>query len=400
MAEQGSPLTGVTVLEVGVFMAAPFAGMQLADLGARVIKIEPPDRGDPTRATGPFVGDEGSAFLRLNRNKESVCLDLKSDEGIEAFMRLVDTSDVLIENLRPRAMERLGLGRDAVQGRKPQLVYASASGWGQHGPLAPLAGLDIMAQARSGLMSITGSPGSGPCKVGVPVCDLATGLYVALGVVAALRQRDTDGIGQYLDVSLFEAGVSLAVWEAGRYFATGELGTPQGTAHQSQAPYQAVRSSDGYVTVGAITPNTWSAFCRAINRPDLQDDPDLQTVSDRRTERERLIASIEKTTTKRTSADLVRAWTAEGVPCAPLSTYDQVVGDEHLAARNFFWDADHPSQGAVRQIGSPLHFSRSHPVRRGAGPVLGQDTAGILAELGYTDGEVETLLHTGAAVQG
>ena len=230
------PLEGIRVLEVGVFMAAPFASMQLADLGAEVINVEDPRAGDPVRASGPFVEGESSPYLRLNRNKESVALDLKSEAGKQAFLALVGTADVVIENLRPGAMARLGLDAAGVHAVNPRVVYASGSGWGQDGPLAPLPGLDIMAQARSGIMSITGTPGGEPVKVGVPVCDLVCGLYLALAVTAALRERDRSGRGQAIDVSLFEAGASLAVWEAGKYFATGVVGGPLGSAHQSQAP--------------------------------------------------------------------------------------------------------------------------------------------------------------------
>ncbi len=210
------PLAGMSVLEVGVFMAAPFATLQLADLGAEVLKVESPDGGEPVRSTGPFVAGESSPFLRLNRSKRSVALDLKSDGGREAFLRLVAEADVVVENLRPGAMRRLGLGYDDVRAVNPRVVYASASGFGQDGPLADRPGLDIMAQARGGLMSITGAPDGSPAKVGVPLCDLVCGLYVALAVTAALRERDSSGEGQYVDVSLLESAVSLAVWEAGR----------------------------------------------------------------------------------------------------------------------------------------------------------------------------------------
>ncbi len=374
-------LQGVRVVEVGVFMAAPFAAMHLADMGADVVKVEAPGTGDPARATGPFVSGEGSAFLRLNRNKRSVVLDLKQPEGREAFLALVDSADVLVENLRPGALRRLGLGPEELRARHPRLVHASVSGWGQDGPLADQPGLDIMAQARAGLMSITGHPETGPAKVGVPVCDLVAGLYAALGIVAALRRRDVTGEGDQLDVSLLEAGVSLAVWEAGRYFATGEVGSPQGTAHQSQAPYQAVVTSDGHVTVGANTPKTWEGFCAALERPDLLADPGYASVAQRYQRREQLLAEIERTTRTRTTDDLVAAWTAHGVPCAPLSTYDQVFDDPHLAARDFFWDAPDADGTPVRQIGSPLRFAEAAAQRRTAGPRLGGDSLEVLAEL-------------------
>jgi crotonobetainyl-CoA:carnitine CoA-transferase CaiB-like acyl-CoA transferase len=376
------PLTGITVLEVGVFMAAPFAAMQLADLGARVVKVEDPRSGDPVRASGPFVDGESSPYLRLNRNKESVALDLKSAAGKRAFLALVETADVVIENLRPGAMARLGLDAASVQAVNPRVVYASGSGWGQDGPLAPLPGLDIMAQARSGIMSTTGTPGGEPVKVGVPVCDLVCGLYLALAVTGALRERDRTGVGQTIDVSLFEAGVSLAVWEAGKYFATGEVGGPLGSAHQSQAPYQAFRTADGWITIGANTPNTWAGLCRTLGMAAELADERYADATRRHARREELARTVEAHTTARTTADLVAALDAAGVPCAPISDYGQVFTDEHLRARDFFWDAPHPTLPPQRQLGSPMRLSASPAVRDHAGPPLGADTRAVLTRAG------------------
>lgn len=375
-------LDGFTVLEVGVFMAAPFATMQLADLGARVIKIENPSAPDPTRATGPFLDGHSSPFARLNRNKESVALDLKSDAGRSAFQKLVARADALVENLRPGALRRLGFGPDELAALNPGLVYASVSGFGQDGPLADRAGLDIMAQARSGLMSITGPPDGEPAKVGVPVCDLVAGLYTALAVTAALRARERDGQGQFVDVSLLEAGVSLGVWEAGTFFATGQAGRPLGSAHQTQAPYQAVRCADGWVTLGAITPKTWDGLCAALGLDELRDDPRYTGSGNRHRHRDDLIPAIEAATTRLTVADVTNALDGAGVPCAPIDDYSAVFTDPHLTQRGFFWDADHPDLGPVRQLGSPMRLSRTPARRGGAGPALGADTRAVLEELG------------------
>jgi crotonobetainyl-CoA:carnitine CoA-transferase CaiB-like acyl-CoA transferase len=392
-------LAGLTVLEVGVFMAAPFATMQLADLGARVIKVENPAGPDPTRATGPFLdGPDGrrhsSPFARLNRGKESVALDLKTDAGRSAFRRLAARADALVENLRPGALRRLDLGPDELAAVNPALVYASASGFGQDGPLAALPGLDIMAQARSGLMSVTGTPDGDPVKVGVPICDLVAGLYTALAVVSALRARDRDGRGQSVDVSLLESGVSLAVWEAGKYLATGEVGRPLGSAHQTQAPYQAVRCADGWVTLGAITPKTWDGLCAALDLPAAHDDPRYRDSASRHAHRAELIAVIEAATAERTSTSVVAALEAAGVPCAPIEDYGQVFTDPHLVERGFFWDAEHPELGPVRQLGSPMRLSAT-PARRGpAGPVLGADTRAVLTEAGCPPAEIDAALAT------
>ncbi|GAB3494606.1 CaiB/BaiF CoA transferase family protein [Nocardiopsis coralliicola] len=381
----GAALEGVTVLEVGVFMAAPFAAMQLADLGARVIKVEPP-AGDPVRETGPHLDGESSPFLRLNRNKESVVLDLKSAEGSAAFRALARRADVVLENLRPGAMVRLGLGPEELWAENPELVYASGSGWGQDGPLADRPGLDIMAQARSGLMAVTGTPESGPVKVGVPICDLTCGLYLALGVMAALRHRDSGGGGQRVDVSLLEAGLSYSVWEAGRYFGSGEVGARSGSAHQSQAPYQALRARDGWVTAGAITPATWTGFCAALDRPDLAADDRYATSGSRFALRAELIADIERTTEQWSRAELVAAWTEHGVPCAPILDHGQAFTDPAVAERGFVWEAEDPALGGVRQLGSPMRLSATPARRDTPGPRLGRDTDAVLSELGPLPG--------------
>ena len=397
MSESDAPLAGTTVLEVGVFLASPFATMQLADLGARVVKVENPKSADPVRSTGPFLDGQSSPFARLNRNKESVALDLKDPEGRAAFLRLAAAADAVVENLRPGSMRGLGLDYAAVREVNPGIVYASGSGWGQDGPLAALPGLDIMAQARGGLMSITGTPAGDPVKIGVPICDLVCGLYLALGVVTALRERDRSGQGQYLDVSLFESGVSLAVWEAGKYFATGEVGRALGSAHQNQAPYQAVRSADGWVTVGAITPKTWAGFCAALGLDELRDDECYADSFRRHAHREELIASIEATTTRLSTQHIIEALDRAGVPCAPIADYAEVFTDGHLRERNYFWDAEHPLLGPVRQLGSPMRFSRTSGRRDGAGPVLGADTRSALLAVGYSPADVDELLAAGVA---
>jgi crotonobetainyl-CoA:carnitine CoA-transferase CaiB-like acyl-CoA transferase len=391
-----TPLAGVRVLEVGAFMAAPFGTMQLADLGADVIKIENPDGGDPVRDTGPFVDGHSSPFARLNRNKRSLALDLKHESGKQVFRRLLEQADVVVENLRPGTLTGLGFGYDVVREINPRIVYVSASGWGQDGPLAALPGLDIMAQARSGLMSITGTPEGDPVKIGVPICDLVCGLYVAIGTLAALRSREHTGTGQHVDVSLFEAGVSFAIWEAGRYFATGEVARPLGSAHQSTAPYQALRTSDGWVTAGAVTPKTWAAFCTALELQHLQEDPRYTDAFARHGHRDTLIPAIEQQTRLRSTAEVVASLDAAGVPCAPIADMAQVFGDTHLNQRGFFWDAPHPELGVVRQIGSPMRLSETPPTRRGAGPLLGADTAAVLQECGIDDDELAQLVRDGA----
>lgn len=385
-------LHGIRVLEVGNYMAGPFCGMQLADLGAEVIKIEQPDGGDQVRLTGPFIQGESSPFVRLNRNKRSIVLDLKSTAGKQIYKQLVKTADIVVENLRPGTMKDLGLDYDNVlKALNPRLVYVAASGWGQDGPMSQLAGLDIMAQARSGLMSITGEPGSDPVKVGVPMCDLVCALYGALAAVSALRAREESDEGQYIDVSLFESGVSFAVWEAGRYFATGEIPGPLGSAHQSNAPYQAIHASDGFFTIGATSKRTWEGLCEALGLQLLEDERFADT-NLRYRHRGELIPLIEAVTQTAPKAHWIELLQEAGVPCAPIQDFEQVFHDPQLLARDYFWDAPHPTLGEVRQLGSPMRFSKSKTRQEKAGPLFGEDTESLLAELGYTEAEVAGLI--------
>ncbi|GAA2759642.1 CaiB/BaiF CoA transferase family protein [Actinopolymorpha rutila] len=389
-------LSGVRVVEVGVFMAAPFAGMQLADLGADVVKVEPPGRGDPARQVGPYLRGEGSAFVRLNRNKRSVAVDLKHPDGKVVLTRLLTTADVFLQNLRPGAMDALGFDYESVRALNPRLVYVSLSGWGQDGPRASLPGLDVMTQARAGLMSITGEPDGPPAKVGVPLCDLTCGLYAALAALAALRARDASGEGQHVDVSLFESAVSMGIWEAGRYFATGEVGGRLGSAHQSTAPYQAFATADGWVTFGAVTPRSWVAACDVLGLGELADDPRLADAYQRQLLRAELSPVIERATRGWRSDYLVRALEKAGVPCAPIADYAEVFTDDHLGERGYYWDAPHPTLGEVRQLGSPMRMSATPPVRGRAGPSLGADSREVLREAGFAMSEIERLEAAGA----
>jgi formyl-CoA transferase len=361
--------------------------MQLADLGAEVIKVEHPEGGDVVRQSAPLIEGEGSAFMRLNRNKRSIALDLKSERGKEIFRKLAGTADVVVENLRPGTMADLGLAYDSLEQINPALIYVAASGWGQDGPLRDQPGMDIMAQARSGLMSITGTPGAQPVKVGVPMCDLVCALYGALAAVAALYERRQTGKGQFIDVSLLEAGVSFAIWEAGSFFATGDIPQPSGSAHQSAAPYQAFRAADGWLTIGATTKPNWTALCIALDLERLLKDQRYVDSNARHRNREALAATIESVTSTKPVDHWLSVLGEAGVPSAPIQDFGQVFTDPHLLARQYFWDAPHPKVGPVRQLGSPMRFSRT-PVRRDtAGPLLGQDTAALLAELGFGEAD-------------
>jgi formyl-CoA transferase len=397
--DNAAALPGVRVLEVGNYIAGPFCAMQLADLGADVIKIESPSGGDIVRATAPFKNGESATFARINRNKRSLALDLKHDHAKSIFRRLAKTADVVVENLRPGAMAKLGLDYAALRDLNPGLIYIAASGWGQDGPLAQLPGLDIMVQARSGLMSITGEPEGDPVKVGVPICDLVCALYAALAVMAALAVRERTGRGQLVDVSLLESTMSLAVWEAGRYFTTGEVPARLGSAHQTSAPYQAIRASDGWLTVGATTPKNWQGFCRALGLEALEKDPRYADVNLRFQNRTGLIAEVERATVQRPVEEWIARLEREGVPCAPIHDFGQSFNDSQLLSRNFFWDAPHPTMGPVRQLGSPMRFSQTAARRGWAAPRLGEDSREILLELGFSDADIERFVAAGVVAE-
>jgi formyl-CoA transferase len=385
------PLTGIKVVEVGIYMAGPFCGMQLADLGADVIKVENPIGGDNARDSAPFLDGESSPFIRLNRNKRSLAVNLKAPEGKELYRELVKGADIVVENLRPGTMSDLELDYARLSAINPGLVYVAASGWGQTGPYSQLAGLDIMAQAMSGLMSITGEPDGNPVKVGVPICDLVCALYGTIGALSALRVREQTGRGQFIDVSLFESGVSLEVWEAGRYFATGEIPKRLGSAHQVSAPYQAVRAADGYFTIGATSPRNWKSLCEVLGHPEWTDQERFKDNASRHSRRDILIPMIEEVTSREPRAHWVTLLQEAGVPCAQIQTYDQVFNDPQLQARDFFWKGHHSKLGDIEQIGSPIHFSDT-PVWQGhAGPGLGEHTSEVAKALGRTDGEIAEL---------
>ena len=394
------PLEGVRVLELANYMAGPFAGMVLADLGAEVIKIENPHGGDMTRQTGPFIQGESAGFMALNRNKKSVTLNLKHERGKAVFLDLVKTADVLIENFRPGTMTDLGLDYTVLSEVNPRLIYSSASAFGQTGPYSQRAGLDLILQGMSGLMSITGEPDRPPVKVGVPIADLTTALYGAVAVLAALRVRDLTGEAQQIDLSLFESAISLEVWETSGYLADGEVPQPLGSAHRVTAPYQAVRTADGYITIGATSPRNWSAFCRALGLERLERDPRFAVVSARRARYQELADLIEEVTRTESSQHWYELLETAGVPCGVLNRIDQVVEDRQVQERGFIVELPHTKIGRVRATASPLRLSRTAVRLDHAGPVLGEHTAEVLASLGLDEGELADLEQAGVVAPG
>ena len=391
-------LAGVRVLELTNFMAGPYCGMLLADMGADVIKVENPKGGDFTRLAGPFVDGHAAGFMAVNRNKRSLALDLKSAPGREVFMRLVKTADVVVENLRPGTLDDLGVGYAVLAEANPRVILSSTSGFGQTGPYKDRAALDLIVQGMSGIMSITGEEGRPPVKVGVPLADLSAALFAAYAILAALRVRDRDGTGQHIDVSLLESAIALEAWETSGYFATGEIPKPLGSAHRINAPYQAVRTSDGYVTIGATTPANWQSFAAALGLEHLSTDERFATGPLRRKNYRELAALIEEVTSRRPSEHWYRLLERAGVPCGVLYTLDQVLEDEHVRARGFVGELAHSKLGRVRATRSPVRMSRTPLRHERAGPLLGEHTREILGEIGVSDGEVETLEREGTVL--
>jgi formyl-CoA transferase len=389
------PLDGIRVLELANYMAGPYCGMLLADMGAEVIKIENPNGGDFSRGSSPFLDGEGVGFMAINRGKKSLTLDLKSERGKAIFLDLIKSADVMVENFRPGTMGDLGLGHESLLALNPRLIVCATSGFGQTGPYSPRAALDLIVQGMSGLMAITGEPDRPPVKVGVPVTDLTAALFGAYAVLSALRARDITGEGQLIDVSMLEAGIALQVWETSGYFATGEVPEPLGSAHRTSAPYQALRTADGYITVGATSPRPWTAFCQAVGLKYLENDERFATNAARRARYEELAELIEAVTITRPSDHWYRLLEEAGVPCGVLNRLDQVVDDEHIQARGFIRELEHTKLGKVRATGSPVRLSKT-PVRlERAGPLLGEHSREVLSDLGLPENEIDGLLDAG-----
>ena len=378
------PLAGVRVLDVAQVMAGPFACMMLGDLGADVIKVEPPGTGDQTRGAMGFKmkGPDSMGFLNMNRNKRSVTLNLKSEAGRELFYELVKSADILIENYRPGVMKKLKCDYDTVSKLNPRLVYASISGFGQSGPWASRPGFDLMAQAMSGVMSVTGHPGGLPVKAGVPVADIGCGLFATYAVLAAYIGAKNTGQGQYIDASLFEAALAFSVWDISEYWGRGTYPIPLGTANRMSAPYQAVKSKDGYFVMGATNQKLWLSLCETIGRGDLLDDPRFDTNPHRLDNREALIEELEKTFVTRTSEEWVEALLAVGIPAGTMYSYPEAFESEHGRHRNMRMEIDHPHEGKVSTIGFPVKLMGTPQQVRLPPPLLGEHTQDILKEIG------------------
>jgi crotonobetainyl-CoA:carnitine CoA-transferase CaiB-like acyl-CoA transferase len=384
-------LEGIRVLDVTQVMAGPFCAMQLCDMGADVIKVEPPG-GDSTRLMAGAAGTDSPGFNAVNRGKRGIVLDLKSEPAQTVFRRLLRRTDVLIENYRPGVMRAFGLDYQALAPDHPGLIYASVSGYGQTGPDASKGGFDLIAQGVSGLMSVTGEPGRPPAKVGVPLTDLGAALFALSAILAALHYRTRTGRGQQIDTSLVEAGVALSVWEAAQYFSEGAPPEALGSAHRMFAPYQAIRCADGYITLGTANDRLFHRLCNLLGRPEWAHEPEFVTNTVRVRNRQPLIERIEAITTNESRTHWLSLFETAGIPCGPINNYEQAFADPQIRARDMVVEVDHPTLGRLKTLGSPIKMSETPPVATRRAPLLGEHTREVLSEAGCTDEEIAAVI--------
>ena len=378
---KNQPLHGLRVLDLSRVLAGPYCTMVLGDLGADVIKVEPPD-GDETRAWGPpFAGGESAYYLCVNRNKRGMTVNLKTEEGRDIVRKLAGRSDVLVENFRPGTLARFGLDYETLRSGSPGLVYCSISGFGQTGPLRDRPGYDFMIQAMGGLMSFTGEPDGEPMKVGVAVTDITAGLYAVIAILAALQARTVSGEGQYLDISLFDSQLGWLANVASNFLVSGNLPNRYGNAHANIVPYQSFRASDGYFALAVGNDKQFARLCNLIGRPELASDVRFATNTARVNHREELIPLLETVFPSRRADEWLSALEEAEIPCGPINTLDKVFAEPQVAAREMLIEMEHPTVGTLPLVGSPLKFSQTPVTYHRPPPRLGEHTDEILKDV-------------------
>lgn len=386
-------LSGLKVLDLSRVLAGPFCGMVLADLGAEVVKVEVPDTGDDSRAFGPFIGSESAYFMSLNRNKESVSLNLKSQEGRGIFLKLVEHFDVVLENYRPGTMEKLGLDYEVLAGVNPRIIYAACSGFGHTGPYSRKPAYDIVVQGMGGIMSITGHPGGPPTRVGASVGDITAALFTTVGILAAVNYRYKTGKGQKVDVAMFDSQVAILENAIARYEVTGQVPQRIGNRHPSISPFSSVQAADGFLIVAVGNDSLWGKFCQLVEREDLIDNPLYTTNQNRTTNWSTLEPILNEVFIKRTVDEWINMLESAGVPCGPINPVDKVVSDPHILSRKMIVEIEHPVAGKLKMAACPIKMSENQgdDVRKPA-PILGQHTNDVLSHyLGIKEEEIKEL---------
>jgi crotonobetainyl-CoA:carnitine CoA-transferase CaiB-like acyl-CoA transferase len=387
------PLDGLRVVDLTRVLSGPYCTMQLGDLGAEVIKVERPGEGDDTRSFAPpFQGDQAAYFLSVNRNKKSMTLDMKSERGKEVLWRLIEVSDVLVENFRPGAMDRLGLGYDAVKARRPAMVYCSISGFGDTGIQKDRPGYDVIVQGEAGVMDITGPRDGAPYKVGVAVADLVSGLNASQGILAALYTCKSTGLGQHVRISMYEAVAALLTFNASIFYATGNSPRRRGNEHPTIVPYETFEAADGWINLGVANDDLWQRFCDAAEQPGLKTDARFAKASDRVRNREVLVPLVKALVKERVRDEWLRRLDKAGVPSGAIRTVGEVCDSEVLKARDMVAEMQHASAGVVKGIKSAMHLSRTPLDSYAAPPQLGEHTREILTGiLGYSASDFDRL---------
>jgi crotonobetainyl-CoA:carnitine CoA-transferase CaiB-like acyl-CoA transferase len=391
----GQPLEGMKIIDLTSALSGPFCTMILGDLGAEVIKIEEPKAGDMNRHSGPFIAGEGAYFLYANRNKKSMTLNLREEEGRDILIKLVKDADILVENFRPGVKFRLKIDYETLKEINPKLIYCSISGFGQTGPWAERPGFDQIAQGMSGLMSVTGFPGSGPTRVGVAIGDSVCGIYAAYGILAALLERNRSGVGQHVQTSLLEGLISILGFQAAKYFGTNETPLQQGNDHATIAPYGTYKTKDGYINIAAGTQQMWEKLCEVLDLRDLMHDPRFEKIPERVKNKDVLRELVEEKLGSNPSDHWIETLNREGIPCGPIYTLDQVFRDQQVLHQEMFFQVDHPMAGKIDMIGFPVKFGRTKCEVALAPPYFGQHTADILSSLEYSKEEIESLRRKG-----
>ena len=392
------PLMGVKVLDVSQVMAGPYSCMLLADMGADVIKVEPPGSGDQTRGAMGFKmkGPDSMGFLNMNRNKRSIAINLKSEAGKAILFKLVKEADILVENYRPGVMKRLGVGYEVMSKINPALVYVSISGFGQSGPWAMRPGFDLMAQAMSGIMSVTGNGDGKPVKAGVPVADIGCALFATYAALSAYIGAKNTGQGQYIDASLFDSALAFSIWDTSEYWGTGNPPVALGTANRMTAPYQAVKAKDGYFVMGATNNKLWQKLCEILERTDLLQKAEYQTIAGRLGQREQLIQELENSFALKSADEWIDLLLEHGIPAGPILDYPQAFESEHGRHRQMRIEIDHPLEGKVPNIGFAVKMQGTPQEVRRHPPLLGEHTQEVLMQAGFTPDEIKELEEQGA----